>query len=83
MGSRLEFRGFDGTGGIVDDEGWWLFREKVVEVRVVVEDWGAPDEGGCGLGEKVVEVCVTVLVCGYIREVADWLCRCGSEESWT
>ena len=38
MGSRLEFRGFDGTGDSVDDEGWWLFREKVVEVRVVVED---------------------------------------------
>lgn len=38
MGSRLELRGFDGTGGSLDDEGWLLFRENVVEVRVVVED---------------------------------------------
>ena len=59
MGSRLEFRGFDGAGCSLEDEGCWLFREKVVEVRVVVLD-----EGGCGLGEKVVEVCVTVVVCG-------------------
>lgn len=41
------------------------------------------DEEGCGLREKVVEVCVTVLVCGYVREVTDWLGRCGNEESWT
>ena len=38
LGSRLEFRGFDGTGCSLDDEGGWLFREKVVDVRVVVED---------------------------------------------
>ena len=38
MGSRVEFRGLDGTGCALDDEGWWLFREKVVDVRVVVED---------------------------------------------
>ena len=31
----------------------------------------------------MVDVCVTVLVCGYVLEVADWLCRCGNEESWT
>lgn len=38
MGSRLEFRGFDGARCSLDDEGCPLFRDKVVEVRVVVED---------------------------------------------
>lgn len=31
----------------------------------------------------MVEVCVTVLVCGYVLVVADRLCRCGNEEFWT
>ena len=60
-GSRFLLNEDLGTGGA---EYCALVRGKVVEVRVSGADLGAPDGEACGLRVKVVEVVVTVLVCG-------------------